>query len=162
MFGSAAHRAYGRLISDGKIVMVVQCRGVADALRLSSVQKGVFPTGLARYTTSAVGAIRRGGGAPLRCHGHDEGQQRRFCLGTPGRANIVLKYTSDLLIAGVRFRLAGCLSCLWPAAHNVRNIHVVRDCLHDTLLQLAAGASCPPILCAIGYKTIQARQRGRA
>ena len=114
MFGSAAHRAYGRLISDGKIVMVVQCRGVADALRPSNVQKGVFPTGLARYTTSAVGAIRRGGAAPLPCHGHDEGQQRRFCLRTPGRANIVPEYTSDLLIAGVRFRLAGCLSCMSP------------------------------------------------
>jgi hypothetical protein len=48
MFGRPLRGARGWLITDGKIGMVVQCRGVADALRLSYIQKDVSPTGLSR------------------------------------------------------------------------------------------------------------------
>jgi uncharacterized protein len=40
--------ARGWIITDGKVGMIVQCRGVADALGLSYMHKQVSPTGLAR------------------------------------------------------------------------------------------------------------------
>jgi mitochondrial fission protein ELM1 len=40
--------ARGWIITDGKVGMIVQCRGVADALGLSYEHKQVSPTGLAR------------------------------------------------------------------------------------------------------------------
>jgi uncharacterized protein len=40
--------ARGWIITDDKIGMIVQCRGVADALGLSYIHKQVNPKGLAR------------------------------------------------------------------------------------------------------------------
>jgi mitochondrial fission protein ELM1 len=46
------------LITDGKAGMAVQCRGVADALGLSYVQKDVSPTGLARVLSPWIRPAR--------------------------------------------------------------------------------------------------------
>jgi mitochondrial fission protein ELM1 len=50
--------ARGWIITDDKIGMLVQCRGVADALRLAYVHKQVSPRGLARLLAPWMGPAR--------------------------------------------------------------------------------------------------------
>lgn len=51
--------ARGWLITDGKVGMTVQCRGVADALGLDCVAKVVAPTGLHRLFSPWLRPVRR-------------------------------------------------------------------------------------------------------
>src|SRR5437763_16681883 len=50
--------ARGWLITDDKIGMLVQCRGVADALGLDYVHKQVNPTGLTRLLSPWILPVR--------------------------------------------------------------------------------------------------------
>src|SRR5207244_13402877 len=50
--------AGGWLITDDKVGMVVQCRGVADALGLDYTHKLVTPSGLAQLLSPWIGPAR--------------------------------------------------------------------------------------------------------